>query len=1381
VIANNHTSGSLLSSSFATPVSLTASSQPNGVVITDIDGDLRPDLLVSLFGSGSMLVFANNSPRFTINSISGQLCAGNALSINYNAGLAFTLGNIFTAQLSDSAGNFSSPINIGSSLSTTSGTIAATIPANASNGLGYRIRLVSTAPAFVSNDNQFNLTILKCPVITNVTPNNGAVGAPVTITGSNFSTTPANNIVYFGGVRSAVTSSTATSMVTTIPNGAAYRPLSLNVNGAIVQSALAINTTFNGGNAAFSSSSFESRSSISVSNSVIGNASGDLDGDGKPDLVSGINGAVVVYKNNNTVGSLSASNFTLALTLNITGQAQYVRLGDMDGDGRLDIVLIVGNNNTVIVFRNTTVVGGNISFQSSGIVLAAQSFPTNLVLTDLDNDAKLDIAVTHVSVNSMSIFKNNALPGNIDNLSFGSRVDIATPASAGIASTDLNADGRMDLVVTNQSTSAITCFINNGSGINTTGFTLFTLTAAASLLQEVVVADFDNDNRNDLAAVSNGTSGIITIFKNNYTSGIIGASSFTTSNFSSNSTAISLAAGDLDGDNRIDLVATNSSSSGAVTALRNITTSSGVITFDPKFDLPTSLTNGGTRQVEVVDLNGDNKPDIVTGSINNFAIYIWRNITPSYAVGNVLPGPYCSGSGINIPFTVPPGMVTVGNIFTAQLSDSSGSFASPTNIGSLFGTAGGTISGILPANVTGGTNYRIRVVSTLPTITSDVSAGTVNVLRCPLIASITPLTARAGDTLTINGNNFGSTSSSNIVYLGGSSAVVLTASESQLKVRVPKGATASAVSLTVGNFSVVGNQTFIPTYSGNTALSAASFDSRAEVLTGVTSVRSIGLVDLNQDNKLDLLAALSNGTSLNVYRNASTVGAISTSSFATQTGITTQSQPWGQVSADFDNDGKLDLAVVNLGANSVSIYRNTSISNTITFGSRLDIATGTSPYAIAAGDIDGDGKLDLGVANLGSNTISILRNTTTSTTLSFATAVDFTVPNQPSSLVITDLDGDFKADVAVTNFGSNQVSIFRNTASLGSITIGSLGSRVDFGTAAAPFSIEGGDIDGDGKIDLLVPNFSANSFSVFRNTSSLGSITFATRVDVSTPQGANSVALGDIDGDAKLDVVTANNQAGSISIFRNTAGVGSLGFATAITMAVQNSPVKVLVADIDGDDRPDIAVSNSGSNSVSVFRNINKATEPTIQASNITFTKLSEGVYRVTCNRGNGARRIFIGRQSAAVANDPIDENEYLGSASFPFGSQIGTGGVAYVGSDSSVVVTLPLPLGAPIDYHFKVYEFNGSGGSSNYLITNPLTGLVSVPVVLVSFDATYIGDDKVSLKWVTSSEVNNRGFYLQHSIDNENWSDVTFVAGKINSKNINTYHFAHDVSKLNH
>jgi 6-phosphogluconolactonase (cycloisomerase 2 family) len=186
--------------------------------------------------------------------------------------------------------------------------------------------------------------------------------------------------------------------------------------------------------------------------------------------------------------------------------------------------------------------------------------------------------------------------------------------------------------------------------------------------------------------------------------------------------------------------------------------------------------------------------------------------------------------------------------------------------------------------------------------------------------------------------------------------------------------------------------------------------------------------------------------------------------------------------------------------------------------------------------VDGDGKPDLVVANLNSNTVSVFRNTSTSGSVAFASKVDLTTGPQPQSVAMGDVDGDGKPDLVVTNSDANSVSVFRNISVPGSITASSFASKVDFTTGAHPRGSAISDVDGDSKPDLVVTNGTGNTVSVFRNTSTSGSITFASKVDFTTGTNPSSVAIGDVDGDGKPDLVVANENSFAVSVFWNTVG-----------------------------------------------------------------------------------------------------------------------------------------------------------------------------------------------------------------------------------------------------
>src|SRR5439155_652752 len=125
----------------------------------------------------------------------------------------------------------------------------------------------------------------------------------------------------------------------------------------------------------------------------------------------------------------------------------------------------------------------------------------------------------------------------------------------------------------------------------------------------------------------------------------------------------------------------------------------------------------------------------------------------------------------------------------------------------------------------------------------------------------------------------------------------------------------------------------------------------------------------------------------------------------------------------------------------------------LSFAAKQDFATDTTPLSVTVGDLNGDGKLDLVVANQTSNTVSVLLNTTASGAAipSFAAKQDFATGTVPLSVTVGDLNGDGKLDLAVANQNSSTVSVLLNTTAPGA-AIPSFAPKQDFATGTNPFS-----------------------------------------------------------------------------------------------------------------------------------------------------------------------------------------------------------------------------------------------------------------------------------------------------------------------------------------
>jgi hypothetical protein len=177
---------------------------------------------------------------------------------------------------------------------------------------------------------------------------------------------------------------------------------------------------------------------------------------------------------------------------------------------------------------------------------------------------------------------------------------------------------------------------------------------------------------------------------------------------------------------------------------------------------------------------------------------------------------------------------------------------------------------------------------------------------------------------------------------------------------------------------------------------------------------------------------------------------------------------------DFNGDGSLDIAVANYDSNSLTILLGNG-DGTFSAAAGSPITVGTNPRAIAPGHLNGDAHTDLAVTNLGSNTVSILLGNGDGT---FSAAANVTSSGGVAGIVISDFDGDGKNDLAVTRFNANVVSIYRGN---GDGTFDS--TSIDFSVGMGPFFIASGDFDKDGKPDLALTNYTSNDVTVLLNRS----------------------------------------------------------------------------------------------------------------------------------------------------------------------------------------------------------------------------------------------------------------------------------------------------------
>lgn len=555
-----------------------------------------------------------------------------------------------------------------------------------------------------------------------------------------------------------------------------------------------------------------------------------------------------------------------------------------------------------------------------------------------------------------------------------------------------------------------------------------------------------------------------------------------------------------------------------------------------------------------------------------------------------------------------------------------------------------------------------------------------NIPDLPIITSFSPATGSTGTLVTITGRGFDEVSS---VSFGGSAAVSFTIiSSSQITAVVGSGATGNIQLTNVhGNYSVPGFTYFNPptgaapvisSFSPQSGpvgtvvtLSGANFNPASGnnvVYFGATQATVISASANALTCKVPVGASFQPVTLLNTgnHLSGSSLKAFNIT-FADSSNFTNSSFKPAYVftksnyiytkdlmGKDIDGDGKPDIvAVTQTWSNdSILIFRNNSTGNNFSFEGAKDIGEfpTNGPGIFDLNDLDGDGKADM-VNVLNSKAIEVRRNNSSVGNIAFDNAMQLDCLGASFDVKISDLDNDGRNDIVIANFDAvNGLEVYRNTSVPGFL---SFASPKNYRTGGNTVTVAVGDLDGDGKKDL-VTNSSAGSgssnFTCFPNTGSPGNISFGPRIDfpgLGSSPGANQIILADLDNDNKLDVVITSGS-NFYCVYRNTSTPGHFSFAPAQILQPQGVGQGGAVANLNGDSKPDYFASGLNDGYITVVRN--QSTVGAINFDNPATMGYHTSVYYSNTGDFNGDGKTDI-LNSDAANNKFVIYSNYVGDS----------------------------------------------------------------------------------------------------------------------------------------
>ena len=392
------------------------------------------------------------------------------------------------------------------------------------------------------------------------------------------------------------------------------------------------------------------------------------------------------------------------------------------------------------------------------------------------------------------------------------------------------------------------------------------------------------------------------------------------------------------------------------------------------------------------------------------------------------------------------------------------------------------------------------------------------------------------------------------------------------------------------------------------AQTPASFAPLATYPTGGSISLRVVTGDLNGDGRLDAVTVNITSNNVSVFL-GNGAGAFGTATRYAVAPDGTQVQ--GLALVDVNADGKLDIVTANNGNSTVSVLLGQAGG---TFGAYASYSTGpnTEPRNAAVGDVNGDGRLDIVTGNSGTATASVLLGLAGG---GFGTPALYTTGGLAFDVALGDVNADGQLDIVTPAYNTDQVSVLPGRAG------GTFGTFVKYGTGtnAQPTGVRLGDVNADGRLDIVVGNQNTTISVLLGQAGG----TLAAPVAYATTGITNvyAISVGDVNGDSRPDLVVGNLSGSLIGVFLGQAS----GFGSIATFNGGNGPQGITLGDVNADGRPDILTANRNDNTLGVLLNTSVFAAPTLTSLTPTSGPVGTSVTLTGTNLGSATGVSFNG------------------------------------------------------------------------------------------------------------------------------------------------------------